>query len=505
MDSIRQRTALLAFGLVFIIILVNALVSYRNIRRMRETASLVNHTYDVISAINKLLTGVSDAETGQRGFLITTDENFLKPFNKSAAQIDSQLAELKRLMIDNAPQSERLAELKPIVDARMDTLREGLRQAKEGGPEKVKEFLLEGSGKKLMDQIRERLKTLEDEERRLLKLRDIESDSAYTTAVVSGVVSAVFGLILAVAAYVLVVREVRQQAEAAENLRAANDQLEARVQQRTETIQRMVDNLQTEVAERHAAERAVRQTADELQRSNRELESFASVASHDLQEPLRKIQAFADRLDAHIGRQFDEKSRGYLDRILNSASRMRRLIDDLLAFSRVTTKGQSMVAVDLNLVVAEVLGDLEERIRQTEGRVNVSLFPTIEADPVQMRQLFQNLIANGLKFHRPDAPPEISITSRIIKGSSGSESEGAILEVTVKDNGIGFEPEYKERIFQLFQRLHGRDGYEGTGIGLAICKKIVERHGGTISAEAVPGDGATFTLTLSTVKVPARV
>ncbi len=235
---------------------------------------------------------------------------------------------------------------------------------------------------------------------------------------------------------------------------------------------------------------------EDLQRSNFELEQFASVASHDLQEPLRKIQAFGDRLNSKFGDQLTGQGTEYLERILASADRMRRLIDDLLSFSRVTTKAQPYVLTDLALVVQEAISDLEGRIEQTGGRVEADHLPTIDADPSQMRQVFQNLVANGLKFHRPDEPPVVKIRSRMTSGLGADGQEVEFCEIIVEDNGIGFEETYLDRIFELFQRLHGRDEYEGTGMGLAICRKIVERHGGAITAKSKPGEGSAFIVML---------
>lgn len=226
---------------------------------------------------------------------------------------------------------------------------------------------------------------------------------------------------------------------------------------------------------------------DRLRRSNKELEQFASIAAHDLQEPLRKVQAFGDRLQTRAGTALDAQSRDYLARMLVSATRMRSLINDLLAFSRVTTKAQPFARVDLAVLVREVITDLEVRIQQTGGRVDLGLLPVLEADPLQMRQLFQNLIANALKFRRPEEPPVITVEST---------RAGSWWQICVRDNGIGFEEKYLDRIFEMFQRLHGKDEYEGTGMGLAICRKIIERHGGTITARSAPGAGATFILKL---------
>jgi light-regulated signal transduction histidine kinase (bacteriophytochrome) len=212
------------------------------------------------------------------------------------------------------------------------------------------------------------------------------------------------------------------------------------------------------------------------------------VASHDLQEPLRKIQTFGERLKVTASATLSPESRDYLERMQGAATRMRRLIDDLLAFSRVGSKTQPFAPVNLAEVARGVVDDLEVSIQQTGATVTLGPLPTLEADPMQMRQLLQNLISNALKFRREGVPPVIAV--RVAQPGVWP------CELLVEDNGIGFEEKYLDRIFTVFQRLHGRGKYEGTGIGLAICRKIAERHGGTITARSAPGKGATFIVTL---------
>lgn len=255
-----------------------------------------------------------------------------------------------------------------------------------------------------------------------------------------------------------------------------------------------------DISERKAAEEKLRVFAAQLERSNQELQDFASVASHDLQEPLRKIQAFAGRLQAKCGDRIGEQGRDYLERMQSAANRMQVLIQDLLTLSRVSSKAQPFVDVDLAQVAREVITDLELRIEQTGALVEIGFLPCIEADPLQMRQLFQNLLSNALKFHKPDQRPEVMVSAKVLEVQDqqvpGASPGDDVCQIMVIDNGIGFEGQFAEQIFALFQRLHSRDEYEGTGIGLAVCRKIANRHGGSIVAKSAKDQGSTFIVTL---------
>ena len=258
--------------------------------------------------------------------------------------------------------------------------------------------------------------------------------------------------------------------------------------------------ISSDINERKLSEEKLRVFAAQLERSNTELRDFASVASHDLQEPLRKIRAFADRLRVKCGAQLREEGLDYLDRMQNAAGRMQTLIQDLLTLSHVTSRAQPFVEVDLAAVMKEVLSDLEVRIEQTEAKIEVGRLPVIDADPVQMRQLFQNLLSNALKFHKPGQSPEVVVLAKVLPARehqiAGAGPGDDLVQIMVMDNGIGFEEQFVEQIFTLFQRLHSRQEYEGTGIGLAVCRKIAHRHGGSIVAKSEKGQGATFIVRL---------
>jgi len=250
-----------------------------------------------------------------------------------------------------------------------------------------------------------------------------------------------------------------------------------------------------EITERKLAEDQLKIYAKKLEISNQELQDFASVAAHDLQEPLRKIQTFSDRLKVRAKEDLKPEDLDYVERIQNSAHRMQILINDLLTYSRVTTKAQPFALLDLNKVMEQAVSDLVVRMEQSKGQVKWNNLPSIHADATQMHQLFQNLIGNALKFRKPDETPVVTIESKILDPSPLGRP-GPACQITVQDNGIGFDEKYLDRIFTIFQRLHGRHEYEGTGIGLAVCRKIIDRHGGFLTARSIPGQGATFLVTL---------
>lgn len=236
---------------------------------------------------------------------------------------------------------------------------------------------------------------------------------------------------------------------------------------------------------------------EELSRSNADLEQFAYIASHDLQEPLRKIQAFGEMLKNRYGQQLDDYGNDMINRMQNASERMKTLIDDLLTYSRVSSQKRSFKPVDLNEVLKDILSDMETTIRNEKAVLHIAKLQPVSGDRVQLTQLFQNLISNAIKFKKPDSQPEITISSAVIhpsfvKNITLPDPKSNYQHITVEDKGIGFEPEYSERIFQIFQRLHGRSDYPGTGVGLSIVRKVAEQHKGAIIGVGTPDAGAVF-------------
>ena len=262
-----------------------------------------------------------------------------------------------------------------------------------------------------------------------------------------------------------------------------------------ETLPRFVTNLavtneqlQQEIRERKQAQIELTAYADELEYSNRELSNFAYIASHDLREPLRKIQIFGNRLEEKYNDVLDRRGLDYLARMQRSSARMQTFIEDLLTYSRLSKNTDGLQETNLNYILQNILEDIKQQIQECAADITYNELPTLEANPTQMNQLFQNLLSNAIKFQQQDSNPIIHITSQPLNNQA--------VQIEVTDNGIGFEPEYAERIFGMFQRLHGRSKYDGTGIGLAICRKIVERHQGSITASGEKGKGAIFNITL---------
>ncbi len=463
------------FFFLALIIIVSAFLSYWSFRRVAQNESLVNHTNDVIRMARATLLDLTDAETGQRGYLLTGEDEYLEPYRSALATIEIHLKELERLTQDNPAQNRLAIEIEASARARLATLLEALGRHDRQGTDAARQFILEGQGRRQMVVVRRQIEAFEAEELRLLKERKTQSDRSRQLAVATLGTSAAVGLALVISSYLLTARQAKTRHEAAMALDRANRELEKRVAERTHELATLNES---------------------LRRSNRELEQFASVASHDLQEPLRKIQAFGDRLQTRFANELGEQGRDYVERMQSSAQRMRNLIDALLNYSRVTTKAQPFVPVDLHQLAQEVTSDLEARLQQTGGSVELESLPTIDADPLQMRQLLQNMIGNGLKFHKPGANPVVRVTAQIFEPAPEESHLGPFCEIRIEDNGIGFEEQYRDRIFEVFQRLHGRQEYEGTGIGLAICRRIVQRHLGTISVNSIPDQGTTFVIRL---------
>ncbi|MFA5269866.1 MAG: PAS domain S-box protein [Methanoregula sp.] len=282
-------------------------------------------------------------------------------------------------------------------------------------------------------------------------------------------------------------RDITERKRAEDALLQAYRELDDRVKERTIELQEANALLEKEIAERKATADELRKKSEELARSNLELQQFAYIASHDLQEPLRAISGFTELLEKRYKGRMDDRADKYINFIIDGTKQMNQVIFDLLEYSRVQTKAHEFGLIDMNSSLKQALRNLQASIKEKDAIITADPLPKLSADGIQITQLFQNLIGNALKFQKPETTPEIHVSAR---------EQGDSWVFLVTDNGIGIDPQYTERIFKIFQRLHAKGEYEGTGIGLAICRRIVERHRGEITVRSEPGVGSTFSFTL---------
>jgi signal transduction histidine kinase len=569
---------LLIFTFAFVLVITIIYLALQSINDLESSMHRVMRTQEVLTKFDQVLSIMKDAETGQRGFLLSGDSVFLRPYHNSQKEIYREMSQLRALVEDNEEQMTRINRLESLIWKKRVLLGMNLNQ-----PTVNQETLFQGM--LVMDSIRSEVQSSKDIEVQLMKERienlHVSRKETKATIIVLSLVALALVIIPLVVSMLelrkrLVIQELLdsvlnsslngiQSFEAIRDLdgniidfrfiqaNAASHQM-ARAYPGTmegktlfevfpylrsnplvQQYKQVVDTgtlldmeyethlngysewyrviaaklrdgftltLQDITSEKKNA-LELQSNLVALERSNKELEQFAYVASHDLQEPLRKILVFIDRLKMRNAEQLNEEYLGYIDRISNSAKRMSDLINDLLSYSRVGSEKHEIIPVDLNQLVQEVLTDYELIIQQKSAKVEVGNLPVIEGVRVQLQQLFQNLISNSLKFIDDKRDPLVTIRSEELSDAEyrghNTKSTGSKMHwyrIYVSDNGIGFENKYTEKIFQIFQRLHGRSEFQGTGIGLAICKKIVENHHGTIDAKSDPGSGAIFIITL---------
>ncbi|MDQ6625349.1 MAG: CHASE3 domain-containing protein [Verrucomicrobiota bacterium] len=476
-----------------VVILALAFFNWIEVRRLVDSAALVLHTHQVQGGVARLFSLVQDVELGQRGFLVTGDAAMLRRYESARVEIEQEFQRIHQFTRDDADQDRRLRELELLIRQRMEMAGSVLRTLEARGMPAAQQEIATGGGAQVMEATRHAVAVIQDHEQALLEAR---TDAARrSAAVISVAVPLGFGIALVALAISFLLS------------RKANRALTVRVEQRTGQLHSSRSSLRGEVTERKDAEASLRESeaelrqardelerrvierTEELERSNYELEQFAYVASHDLQEPLRAISGCVQIIAKRYEAQLDAKGHELINHTVDGVSRMKELIDGLLAYSRVNRASSTAEAVATEAALAAAIRQLESAITESGAKIVQGELPMVRADHGQLVQLFQNLLGNALKY-RGDAAPEISIGATLVEG---------MWSFAVGDNGIGIEPQYFQRVFSIFQRLHTRDEYPGTGIGLALCKKIVERAGGTIWIESEPGAGSTFHFTLPQV------
>ncbi len=572
---------------LFLILFVAGL-GYKHITEVSESQSLVLETYEVSVELEKILSYLKDAETGQRGFFITQDSIYLQPFFKSRRKINNTFAELKSLTKANPTQQENLKQLNILIEDRLENFEIASKYVLKDQTDLQRFKNVFFDGKQIMDAIREKLNSMISLEKESLKKREeaYQNATRFTPIFLFSII--IFTLLLLYLAYVkinsnldqlkqknqqlLVFKESTNQSEIinkhgswrwdieadtfhfSENLFRLLGEKPNSFEHTPENFNRFVhpddlDKLSKQVEQMREDKdlpfihyRVIHKDASihylkaygksivnsegktqllgtttditdeidylnklelrnqELELNNKELAAFNYVASHDLQEPLRKIQTFLSRLEDKEAINFSDSGKKYVERIHAAATRMRLLIDDLLQYSRTNKSDEVLIKSNINTILEEAKQDVAETILKENASINAAHFPEMKVIPFQIQQLFSNLLGNSLKYRSKDKDPVIDIAYESVYKKSDQRLLNALDEnyhkIIFKDNGIGFKQEYAKKIFTLFSRLHNKDEYSGTGIGLSICKKITDNHTGFIFAESAPTKGAIFTIFL---------
>ncbi len=423
----------------------------------------VEHTYQTQLRIEELFSSIRSAVSAQRGYLLSGDTTYLNDYKRHRESTYAGWKRVDSLTADNPVQNKNLDTLHQLLTQRFDVLDNMLREYENSSVSGSRIF--KGHIAESQDITRTMLAKfgdVRDQEKILMQERALVKAASERAAPALLLGFVIIALLLLSLSFMLLERELTRRL-------ATQKELELKV--------------------------------EALNQTNNELEQFTYVASHDLQEPLRKIMTFGTMLKIKQKDRLDEEGNRLLDTITNLSQRMKNLIEDLLVFSRISNHNQSFVPVDLNQVVAQVWQDLSETVQQQQAILNCGKLPRMAAHPSQMHQLFQNLLANSLKYARSGVSPVIHISCVMTSGQEIDKRGDLLTDTTfhkiqIEDNGIGFEQQYAEQIFAIFQRLHTKETYSGTGVGLAICKRIVTNHGGYIQATASPGKGALFSIYL---------
>lgn len=460
-----QKKIRIGFLIAFTVIVGATVLSYLIAKNLMHNANQLNHTIEVSKKLEVITKQLKDAEAAIRGYNLTKQTAFLHPSMEARSiKIEKEYRNLRRITNDPL-QQKNLDTLKKLLDIKYKQLTAGeQKNAAIGDRISVEE------GEVSMDLIDKKVQEMTDIEEKQLTERSRLFQFFSNLWIPVVFIISIFAIFIGLYSYIILNREFRMQLHAESKLKS----------------------YQRELQENIAL----------LNKSNMELEQFAYVASHDLQEPLRKISTFSDRLQMKFRRELPDEGSQLIDRMVAAVARMRILINDLLLFSRAgRIVSESVTPVDMNILLQDVLGDLEIALQERNGSVYYDRLPIIEGSDTAFHQLFLNLLSNSVKFAYPERNLEIRIKKELLSGKETGivkedKWEDTFCRITMEDNGIGFDQAYAERIFLIFQRLHGVSEYKGTGIGLAICKKIVDAHHGHISAYGYLGKGATFVIVL---------
>ncbi len=468
MDSKRNGRIRLIFVVCAALLLMVSLFSYLRINNLLATSADVNHTTLVKFQLQELLSTLTEAESDARGFMLSEDSLFVKRKSRLYFQVSEQLQTIEKLTHANFSQQKNLVKLRDMVNQRLRLIDAILHQKNN------EELLISlDHGREVMSDLRQLVKHMVTEEDMLHKQRNKSLVAETTLTPLFSIFLTFCALLILITSYFMVFKELKNSSD-------LHGELE--------------NNRQSLLASNNS----LLEKNESLDRANKELESFTYISSHDLQEPLRKIQTFIGRIFESESNTLSETGKSYLQRTQDAAKRMQLLIQDLLAYSRVKQEKFTAEPAQLQELLQQVKDDLSEQFAATNAEILFYGENAIKIIPSQFNQVLANLISNALKFSAHSIKPQITIKSHRIHSRTIPHFElapGVYSKLVISDNGIGFDPQYKHRIFEVFQRLHSKEEYSGTGIGLAIVKKIVDNHGGCIFADS-SASGAVFTIYL---------
>ena len=456
------------------VVVLNAWWAFRSVDRLATNASLVAHSWQVVHQVERILASAVDAETGERGYLISGRDSFLEPYTIAQTELPGELNHLQSLVSDNPNQVERVKDLRNSVQRRMAVLERVIEMRQQRGPDFSTALLIGGSGRIEMAHVRALCDAMEAEEDRLLAIRTVDTQNNTRRAQIAVVVASTLDFLLILFAFSQFARERELRLMAEET----GEQLRI-TQQETELRSEEVRQLNTTLEDR------VRVRTAELERINRELEAFSYSVSHDLRAPLRTIDGFSLALQEDYAATIDDAGRDYIGRVRGGVQRMGQLIDALLQLSRITRAEINREDFSMSDLAQSVASDLKEPSLGRDLVFDIEPGLTVNADPRLIRVALENLLGNAVKF-----------TSRVPHTRIAFGWDPEEHAWYVRDNGAGFDMTYADKLFTAFNRLHGDKDFKGSGIGLATVARVVHRHHGRIWAKSAVNQGTTLWFTL---------